>query len=144
MQAEQSVEREPLPHWLEELEQQAAEARLELEREQSAAKLAELETLLADLPGIFERKFSQRLQPVLERQQLLMEENSRLRLQVERLLPAPGEVRLRFPQGQQSSGSATPPQPDPESLPPLLRLIRGGRPDAWPQPTAEWEDPKRR
>ena len=143
MQAEQSVEREPLPHWLEELEQQASSARLELEREQNADKVAELEALLADLPGIFERKFSQRLQPLLESQQLLIEENNRLRLQVERLLPAPGEVRLRFPQREQND-AYTPAQPDPESLPPLLRLIRGGRPDASPQPKAEWEDPRHR
>ena len=143
MQAEQSVEREPLPHWLEELEQQASSARLELEREQNADKVAELEALLADLPGIFERKFSQRLQPLLESQQLLMEENNRLRLQVERLLPAPGEVRLRFPQREEDD-AYTSSEPDPESLPPLLRLIRGGRPDASPRPTAEWEDPRHR
>lgn len=143
MQAEQSVEREPLPHWLEELEQQASSARLELEREQNEAKVAELEALLADLPGIFERKFSQRLQPLLESQQLLMEENNRLRLQVERLLPAPGEVRLRFPQREEDD-AYTSPEHDPESLPPLLRLIRGGRPDASPRPTAEWEDPRHR
>ena len=33
MQVEQSVEQEPLPHWLEELEEQASAARLDLERE---------------------------------------------------------------------------------------------------------------
>ena len=90
MQVEQSVEQEPLPHWLAELEEQASAARLYLEREQTEARLAEMEALLEELPGIFERKFSQRLQPVLERQQLLMEENQRLRAQVERPLTHPG------------------------------------------------------
>ena len=141
MQVEQSVEQEPLPHWLAELEEQASAARLDLEREQTEARLAELEALLEELPGIFERKFSQRLQPVLERQQLLMEENQRLRTQVERLLPTPGEVRLRFPQERTP---LSPPDSERRSLPPLLQLIRGGRQDALPQPTAEWEDPRRR
>lgn len=90
MQAKWSVEDEPLPQWLEELEPQATNIRRDLE-------LEELQTLLEELPGIFERKFEQRLQPVLNQQQLLLAENERLRAQVERLLPQPGEVRLRFP-----------------------------------------------
>ena len=85
MQAEWTADREPLPHWLEELEDQASAARLELERDQAASKLEELEELLENLPDIFERKFSQRLAPVLERQKLLIEENEHLRSQVERL-----------------------------------------------------------
>ncbi len=82
MQAEWTADREPLPHWLEELEDQASAARLELERDQAASKLEELESLLENLPDIFERKFSQRLAPVLERQKLLIEENEHLRSQV--------------------------------------------------------------
>ena len=66
MQAEWTADREPLPHWLEELEDQASAARLELERDQAASKLEELESLLENLPDIFERKFSQRLAPVLD------------------------------------------------------------------------------
>ena len=97
MQSEWSVAQEPMPRWLENLEDQASAARLELEREQSEARLAELESLLEELPGIFERKFQQRLEPVLDRQQLLIDENERLRALVERLMPQPGEVRLRFP-----------------------------------------------
>ena len=58
MQAEWSVAQEPMPHWLENLEDQASAARLELEREQSEARLAELESLLEELPGIFERKIT--------------------------------------------------------------------------------------
>ena len=119
----------------------ASAARLELERDQAASKLEELEELLENLPDIFERKFSQRLAPVLERQKLLIEENEHLRSQVERLMPQPGEVRLKFPQ---ASSDDTPPQSNEESLPPLLQLIRGGRADAWPRPTAAREDPRRK
>ena len=68
-------------------EREVAEARLQI---------TELEALLADLPEIFERKFSQRLQPVLERQEQLLADNRSLHQQIQRLAPAPGEVRLRF------------------------------------------------
>ena len=132
MQAKWSVGDEPLPQWLEELEPQATNIRRDLE-------LEELQTLLEELPGIFERKFEQRLQPVLDQQQLLFAENERLRAQVERLLPQPGEVRLRFPDKR-------PPSPARAlvAMPPLLRLIRGGRSDVGLLPTGEWEDPTHR
>jgi hypothetical protein len=68
-------------------ERELAEARLQI---------TELEALLADLPDIFERKFSQRLQPVLERQEQLLADNRSLHQHIQRLAPAPGEVRLRF------------------------------------------------
>ena len=83
-------------------ERQLAEARLQI---------AELETLLEEIPEIFERKFEQRLQPVLERQERLLEDNSELRLQIQRLAPAPGEVRLRFnPEATPGSSSIDLPQ----------------------------------
>ena len=83
-------------------ERQLAEARLQI---------AELETLLEEIPEIFERKFEQRLQPVLERQERLLEDNSELRLQIQRLAPAPGEVRLRFnPEATSGSSSIDLPQ----------------------------------
>ncbi len=135
MQAKWPVEQDPLPRWLEELEPHASDVRRDLEREQTNAQLQELEALLEELPGIFERKFEQRLQPVLDHQQLLIAENERLRAQVERLMPQPGEVRLRFPERR-------PPIPRRAlPLPPLLRVIRGGRCDVGLLPTAEWEDP---
>jgi hypothetical protein len=68
-------------------ERRLAEARLQI---------SELEALLEDLPEIFERKFSQRLQPVLDRQEQLLADNRTLHQQIQRLAPAPGEVRLRF------------------------------------------------
>lgn len=126
MQAEWMEEQEPLPHWLEEVEAQATNSRLEAEHAQCLERLAELERLLQELPGLFERKFRQRLEPLLEREHLLREENDWLR------------ARLLGP-----------------TLPPPLRLLRGGRgqspqgevsPPAGdgPRPIAAWEGPRRR
>ena len=50
MQAEWTADREPLPHWLEELEDQASAARPELGEDQAASKLEELEELLETSP----------------------------------------------------------------------------------------------
>ena len=55
----------------------------------SQHQLAELQALLDELPEIFERKFEQRLQPFLERQRLLAEENIELRDRLQRQLPSP-------------------------------------------------------
>ena len=79
---------------------QARAQRLERERDQAVAKLKELEELLDKLPEIFESKFTQRLAPVLERQRLLLEDNSHLRAQIEQLISQLGDVRLEFPQSQ--------------------------------------------
>ncbi len=57
----------------------AALAAARQELEQGLAQLAELDQLIVDLPGIFERKFAQRLQPLLERQRLLSDDNHALR-----------------------------------------------------------------
>ena len=82
-------------------ERQLAEARLQI---------TELESLLQDLPEIFERKFVQRLQPVLERQEQLLADNRHLQQQIRRLAPAPGEVRLRFNPESASGGAVQLPQ----------------------------------
>ena len=68
------------------------------ERQLAEAKnqIAQLESLMEELPAIFERKFKQRLEPVLERQEQLLSDNRDLQQQIRRLAPAPGEVRLRF------------------------------------------------
>lgn len=79
---------------------QARAQRLERERDKALTKIKELEELLEKLPEIFESKFTQRLAPVLERQRLLLEENSHLRAQVEQLMSQLGNVRLEFPQAQ--------------------------------------------
>ena len=69
-----------------------AAARQELE--QGLAQLAELDQLIVDLPGIFERKFAQRLQPLLERQRLLSDDNHALRERLQLALPQGWRWRL--------------------------------------------------
>ena len=93
-------------------ERKLAEARLQI---------AELEALLDEIPEIFERKFEQRLQPVLERQELLLNDNAELRQQIQLLAPVPGEVRLRFnPEaGRAGNGLSLPQLP---SRPPIRRV----------------------
>ena len=62
------------------------------------------QSLLQDLPEIFERKFRERLQPIAERNRLLAEEGAVLRDQIARTLPpAP------LPQETQALPSATAP-----------------------------------
>lgn len=98
-------------------ERKLAEARLQI---------AELEALLDEIPEIFERKFDQRLQPVLERQQRLQEDNADLRQQIHLLAPVPGEVRLRFnPATSQANGGLALPQLP--SRPPMRRMGRADR-----------------
>jgi len=45
-------------------------------------RIAALETLLVDLPELFESRFRQRLQPLLEQQQQLLQSNAALRQQL--------------------------------------------------------------
>ena len=90
-----------LQHELSTAHRQLAEAQLQI---------SELESLLQDLPEIFERKFVQRLQPVLERQEQLLADNRELQHQIRRLAPAPGEVRLRFNPESASGGAVQLPQ----------------------------------
>ena len=85
---------------------QSLAQRLEVERDQAVSKLKELEELLEKLPEIFESKFSQRLAPVLERQRLLLEDNSHLRAQVEHLMSQLGDLRLDFPQASNRASIA--------------------------------------
>ncbi|MCX5945567.1 MAG: hypothetical protein NTZ53_09795 [Cyanobacteria bacterium] len=80
-----------------------AAARQELE--QSLGQLAELEQLIVDLPGIFERKFAQRLQPLLERQRLLSDDNHALRERLQLALPPARERGGGADQGSVNPGS---------------------------------------
>ena len=90
-------------------------------------QITELEALLEEIPELFERKFQQRLQPVLERQERLLEENTELRSQIRQLAPVPGEVRLRFnPDADASGGVMLPALP---SRTALRRAGLGGRGD---------------
>jgi hypothetical protein len=65
---------------------------------QTQAQLAQLEELLRELPEIFERKFQQRLQPVLERQAQLLDDNQHLRQQLRQVTAAAAEIRQLPPQ----------------------------------------------
>ncbi|MCP9840005.1 hypothetical protein KBY93_05060 [Synechococcus sp. J7-Johnson] len=72
------------------LELEATRAQLltcQQDLERARRQLADLEELIRDLPQIFERKFHQRLQPLLDQQQLLAQDNHALREQARRLLP---------------------------------------------------------
>lgn len=72
------------------------------ELEATRHQVAELETLLAELPAIFERKFQQQLQPVQERTRLLAEEHQALREQAHFALQGAVDgqsAQLPFPNG---------------------------------------------
>ncbi len=117
------------------LERPALEAaRLELEASQR--QLTELEGLLSDLPAIFERKFGERIEPLLERQRLLLDENHALHDRLSRLLPQAGETggspgaAVEPPEPAAADPAAETPSQAPEgpgqpSLPSLLQLRRG-------------------
>lgn len=112
MQSKQTAEREPMAKGQNKqakskrkkrakkqlAEAQAAFTRLQQERDLAVSKLKELEALLEQLPDVFERKFSQRLAPVLERQKLLIQENEHLRAQVAQLMKQLGTSEMDFPQ----------------------------------------------
>ena len=55
------------------------------------------EALLEDLPDLFERKFQQRLEPLLERYRLLASQGSELRAGQPPLVQAESPNILRFP-----------------------------------------------
>ncbi|MCX5931126.1 MAG: hypothetical protein NTW83_04700 [Cyanobacteria bacterium] len=91
----------PVPEQLEvRLRTALRESRLELDAtraqlhtcqqdlERARRQLMDLEELIRDLPKIFESKFHQRLQPLLDQQQLLAQDNHALREQARRLLPS--------------------------------------------------------
>lgn len=86
---------EPYPS---EADARLAEAQAQLA--QAQAQLRQLEELLRELPEIFERKFQQRLQPVLDRQAQLLDDNQQLRLQLRQLTAAPADYRQLPPQDQ--------------------------------------------
>jgi D-mannonate dehydratase len=91
--------------------------------EQSLGQLAELDQLIVELPGIFERKFAQRLQPLLERQRLLSEDNHALREHLQRVLPPAREGQARLgPRPADPAGSdQVPASPSPAQGKPVWR-----------------------
>ncbi|MEB3349227.1 MAG: hypothetical protein VKO00_04310 [Cyanobacteriota bacterium] len=98
-----------------------------LERELSAcrAEIAALHDLLDDLPGIFEAKFRQRLQPLLEHRDQLLSDNQALRQQ---MLAQQAE---RDPHRQLPEAPQPPAEPAPGLRQRLRQLFRRGE---TPQP----------
>ena len=72
---------------------------------ESRQQIGELEALIGELPGIYERKFEHQLQPLLEQERLLRQQNVLLRDQLHQALPgaasplllAPGQPPGRWP-----------------------------------------------
>lgn len=106
-------------------------AKLEDEEDQHLATLHELEAtredianyqgLLKDLPEIYERKFNERLKPLLDRQQHLIDERQQLLHQLRQSLPAASAETSRL----------LPPVPDPPALEDV----------ALPSPPPDWRRP---
>ena len=112
-------------------EQQLAEARL---------RLSEMEELLRDLPEIFERKFQQRLQPLLERQDRLLEDNQHLRQQMRQLTATNVEMRQLPPAAPAATPAPTsqaPASPSPTAPAPAVPA------EALQLPTLPDKPPKR-
>ncbi len=89
-------------------------------------QMGELEALIGDLPGIYERKFAQQLQPLLEQERLLLQQNLLLRDQLQRALPstasrlhlapAPAQApapRAEAPRTEPGAPPRAPEQPNP-------------------------------
>ena len=78
MQPQEADHQAPLPLWNPSLEVVQADQEHEHESDALRARIAELEqmiegyeSLLSELPELFERKFQQRLEPLMERYRLL-------------------------------------------------------------------------
>lgn len=110
--------------------------RLELELAAAQDEATALHEMLEDLPEIFERKFHQRLQSILEQQQRLLSDNQVLREQLYMLAPGAPAVetrpsRLLLPATQPSMPPLQRRSPLGETL---RRVLRLGRPDTAPGP----------
>jgi hypothetical protein len=77
----------------------------------------ELEALIGELPEIYERKFEQQLQPLLEQERLLHQQNLLLRDQLQRALPAAASRRLLAPAPGPAAPDQPPAQPQPAAPP---------------------------
>ena len=81
-------------------QQQERQNELEQELAKTREELLAMQALLEDLPGLFEDKFQQRLQPMLDQQQRLLSDNANLRQHLLQLQPGSdtGTQRLLLPQ----------------------------------------------
>ena len=90
-------------------------------------RLAEMEQLLHELPDIFERKYQQRLQPLLEQQERLVSDNQQLQQQLRQLSSARTNPLARLRQ-----------------LPPPHLWFKRTQLSAGWRPRDGWADPRRR
>lgn len=91
-------------------------SRTQQELEQARRHQAELESLVSELPEIFERKFKERCEPILERQRLLTEENQSLRQTLQHALPGLNpQQRILMPAPAPAAAPGPPPPPTPPS-----------------------------
>jgi hypothetical protein len=109
--------------------------RLELELAAARDEATALHEMLEDLPEIFERKFRQRLQSILEQQQRLLADNQSLKEQLYTLAPASSGVetrpsRLLLPSSQPSMPPLPKRSPLGETLRKVMRLGRPTAPDS--------------
>ena len=81
---------EPDPSQIEPDTQGLSPQQLERELARTREELQAMQALLEDLPSVFENKFRQRLQPLLEQQQRLLSENTVLRQHLHQLQPGVG------------------------------------------------------
>ncbi|MCP9905006.1 hypothetical protein KBY85_12795 [Cyanobium sp. BA5m-10] len=81
-------------------QQQERQNQLEQELAKTREELLAMQALLEDLPGLFEDKFRQRLQPMLDQQQRLINDNDNLRQHLLHLQPGSdtGAQSLLLPQ----------------------------------------------
>ncbi|QPN67473.1 hypothetical protein [Synechococcus sp. CBW1006] len=137
----------PLSTWQQtvspqQMQQQAWQQQM-LERELAStrAELEAMQELLQELPEIFERKFQQRLQPLLAHQQRLLSENEGLRSQMRLLQPAesvvtgdpanatPSTPPTPLPGPTAANPAEVPPRP-PLQWTPFQARVGSGRPTA--------------
>jgi hypothetical protein len=80
-------------------QQSGREQQLQKELQAARDELEAMQALLSDLPEIFERKFQSRLEPILEQQHRLLEDNAALRQQLLQIQPQQGsqDHRLLMP-----------------------------------------------
>lgn len=100
-------------------DQESTLRRLEMELAAARDEVEALHQMLEDLPEIFERKFRQRLQTVLDHQQHLLVDNRALRERLYALAPAAGSPAAvskpvlppALPAAAPSAAEETPPSP---------------------------------
>lgn len=86
-------------------------SRTQQELEVARRHQAELESLISELPEIFERKFKDRCEPILERQRLLSEENQSLRQTLQHALPGFNPAQRALMPAPTPEATSGPPPP---------------------------------